>query len=30
VWLPWQQAAARCFSASNAEAVLLLPRMAAQ
>jgi dihydroneopterin triphosphate diphosphatase len=30
VWLPWQQAAARCFSASNAEAVLMLPRMAAQ
>ena len=30
VWLPWQQAADRCFSASNAEAVLMLPRMAAQ
>jgi dihydroneopterin triphosphate diphosphatase len=30
VWLPWQEAAERCFSASNAEAVLLLPRMAAQ
>ena len=25
-WLPWQQAADRCFSASNAEACLLLPR----
>ena len=29
-WLPWPQAAQRCFSASNAEAVLMLPRMAAQ
>lgn len=27
VWLPWQQAADRCFSPSNAEAVLWLPRM---
>lgn len=27
-WLPWQQAADRCFSASNAEACLLLPRFA--
>lgn len=26
-WLPWQQAADRCFSPSNAEAILLLPRM---
>lgn len=26
VWLPWQQAAARCFSASNAEAIRQLPR----
>ena len=25
-WLPWQRAAERCFSASNAEACLLLPR----
>ena len=25
-WLPWQQAADACFSASNAEACLLLPR----
>ena len=25
-WLSWQQAADRCFSASNAEACLLLPR----
>jgi dihydroneopterin triphosphate diphosphatase len=24
-WLPWQQAAARCFSPSNAEAILQLP-----
>ena len=28
-WLPWQQAADRCFSASNAEACLLLPRFTA-
>ena len=26
VWLPWREAADRCFSASNAEAVLQLPR----
>ena len=26
-WLPWQAAADRCFSPSNAEAVLWLPRM---
>ena len=26
VWLPWREAAARCFSSSNAEAILLLPR----
>ena len=26
-WLPWREAADRCFSPSNAEAVLLLPRM---
>jgi dATP pyrophosphohydrolase len=29
VWLPWQEAADRCFSPSNAEAILLLPRMGA-
>lgn len=27
-WLPFQQAADRCFSPSNAEAILLLPRFA--
>ena len=26
VWLPWRDAADRCFSASNAEAILQLPR----
>ena len=25
-WLPWQQAAARCFSPSNAQAILDLPQ----
>lgn len=25
-WLPWREAAERCFSASNAEAILHLPR----
>ncbi len=25
-WLPWQEAADHCFSASNAEAILMLPR----
>jgi len=25
-WLPWQEAAQRCFSPSNAEAIRLLPR----
>ena len=25
-WLPWREAADRCFSASNAEAILHLPR----
>ncbi len=25
-WLPWQQAAARCFSPSNATAILQLPQ----
>ena len=28
VWLPWQQAADRCFSWSNAEAIRQLPRRA--
>jgi len=28
-WLPWREAADRCFSPSNAEAVLQLPRFAA-
>jgi dATP pyrophosphohydrolase len=26
VWLPWQEAAQRCYSPSNAEAILMLPR----
>jgi dATP pyrophosphohydrolase len=29
VWLPWQAAAERCFSPSNAEAILWLPKLAA-
>ena len=29
VWLPWREAADRCYSPSNAEACLLLPRFAA-
>lgn len=29
VWLPWREAADRCFSPSNAEACLMLPRFAA-
>ena len=29
VWLPWREAADRCFSPSNAEAVLQLPRFVA-
>jgi dATP pyrophosphohydrolase len=29
VWLPWREAAGRCSSASNAEAILHLPRFAA-
>ena len=29
IWLPWREAADRCFSPSNAEAVLHLPRFAA-
>ena len=28
-WLPWREAADRCFSPSNAEAILMLPRFAA-
>jgi dATP pyrophosphohydrolase len=28
-WLPWREAADRCFSPSNAEAILQLPRFAA-
>jgi dATP pyrophosphohydrolase len=28
-WLPWREAAARCFSPSNAEAILQLPRRTA-
>lgn len=28
-WLPWRAAADACFSPSNAEAILMLPRMAA-
>ncbi|SNS21155.1 dihydroneopterin triphosphate pyrophosphatase [Noviherbaspirillum humi] len=28
VWLPWREAADRCFSPSNAEAILQLPRHA--
>ncbi len=27
VWLPWQDAAQRCYSPSNAEAILWLPRL---
>lgn len=27
VWLPWREAAERCYSPSNAEAILQLPRM---
>ena len=29
IWLPWAQAAERCFSPSNAEAITWLPRMCA-
>ena len=29
-WLPWRAAADRCYSPSNAEACLLLPRFAAE
>ncbi|WP_428425473.1 dihydroneopterin triphosphate diphosphatase [Methylibium sp.] len=28
-WLPWREAADRCFSPSNAEAILQLPRLGA-
>ncbi len=28
LWLPWREAADRCFSPSNAEAVLMLPKFA--
>jgi len=28
-WLPWREAADRCFSPSNAEAILLLPKFTA-
>jgi len=28
LWLPYQQAAEKCFSPSNAEAILMLPRFA--
>ena len=27
-WLPWREAADKCFSPSNAEAILMLPRFA--
>jgi dATP pyrophosphohydrolase len=27
-WLPWREAAERCFSSSNADAILQLPRLA--
>ena len=30
MWLPWQEAADRCFSPSNAEAILMLPRQVGQ
>ena len=29
-WLPWQQAAQKCHSPSNAEAILMLPRFMTQ
>ena len=29
-WLPWREAADRCFSPSNAEAILHLPRLAGE
>ncbi|MFY9509833.1 MAG: dihydroneopterin triphosphate diphosphatase [Rubrivivax sp.] len=30
LWLPWREAADRCFSPSNAEAILQLPRFVAE
>ena len=30
LWLPWQRAAEQCYSPSNAEAILMLPRFMAQ
>jgi dATP pyrophosphohydrolase len=30
IWLPWAQAAERCFSPSNAEAITWLPRLWAE
>ena len=27
LWLPWREAAGRCYSPSNAEAILMLPRL---
>lgn len=30
LWLPWREAAERCFSPSNAEAILHMPRFASQ
>ncbi|HEY0201730.1 MAG TPA: dihydroneopterin triphosphate diphosphatase [Burkholderiaceae bacterium] len=30
IWLPWREAAQRCFSPSNAEAILLLPQFSQQ
>ncbi len=29
VWLPWREAAERCYSPSNAEAILMLPKLSA-
>jgi dATP pyrophosphohydrolase len=29
-WLPWREAADRCFSPSNAEAILHLPQLVQQ
>jgi dATP pyrophosphohydrolase len=29
-WLPWREAAGRCFSPSNAQAILQLPQLSAQ
>ena len=30
VWMPWREAAARCFSWSNRDAILLLPQRLAR